>query len=186
MRSESNRLKWRDWPRTGNECGGDSEELRKRVFLTLLLLPLLVGSVYALTTVRFTSTILQAFEGATIIDRASITIQDQGLSVLNVAVSAAGTAQGTPVVFSSSNPFVSNGVPVGDWALSVLLFTTSSTPASQTFTVTLGFVTAGPVGTPIRLYVATGATVTPGNAVAIYFDLGSTLANPFTYTLTVQ
>src|SRR6267143_2454122 len=104
------------------------------------------------------------------------------------AASAVGTSCGSPVTFGSGT-VANTALTGGDIIFDAQVNTTATTPSNTCFTATFYLSTSigsqtmyGPV------YLSTGATVTPGQAIDCKFDFGSSSlpAPPFSYKLTVQ
>jgi hypothetical protein len=111
----------------------------------------------------------------------------QGFSKVST-LSAAGTSCGSAVTYGSGT-VANTPLTGGDVIFDAQVNTTATTPSSTCFTVTFYLFTSiatqsslGPV------YISTGSTVTPGQAIDCKFDLGSSSlpTPPFSYKLAVQ
>ena len=104
------------------------------------------------------------------------------------AASAAGTSCGSPVTFGSGM-VANNALTGGHIIFDAQVNTTATTPSSTCFTATFYLSTSIATQTTYGpIYLFTGATVTPGQAIDCKFDLGSSSlpASPFSYRVTVS
>jgi|SRR2546427_5962173 len=104
------------------------------------------------------------------------------------AASAAGTSCGSPVTFGSGT-VANTALTGGNIIFAAQVNTTATTPNSTCFTVTFYLSTSmGSQTTFGPVYLSTGASVTPGQAIDCKFDLGSSSlpTSPFSYKVTVS
>ena len=158
---------------------------RRVIFIGVLLLSILVGSVSAAVLIPANHR-YEAMLGSTIVVTNSIAISEEGhgLVVMPGSSSGIGMSPTDPVYFNASaTKFAATPRADGDWAIDVRLNTTASTPPNSVFEVKFrapgGFSYA-------TLYVATGPTVTPNAMVGCLFDVGPTITMAYTYTVTVR
>ncbi len=165
--------------------------MKKRMLLGLVVLAVLVGTVYAVAVTN-TTRIFSTMLAGTLTVTSTLTATDRGFAVFPIGLSPQGTSSASPVLFSSSFAFASNGVSNFHWVLNIQLNATTVTPAG-TYVVTLTFSNGGnpvvgvsPAVQTVTLFVATGSPVTPGTGVFCLFDVGAALQPTFAYSLTVQ
>jgi len=137
------------------------------------------------STITVTTTTYQQILGGYINSTGGLTATDSGFATSVLGTSAAGTSSGSPITFGITTGTASPGVTAGHWQWTFQVATTGSTATSTTFTVAL---TVNQNGTPTSytVYVATGGTVTSGQAINCIFDIGTSLTTPLSYTFTVK
>jgi hypothetical protein len=105
------------------------------------------------------------------------------------AASAVGASGCLSAVTFGSGTVANNALTGGDIIFDAQVNTTATTPSSTCFTVTFYLSTSiGSQTTFGPVYLSTGASVTPGQAIDCKFDLGSSSlpTPPFSYKLAVQ
>ena len=137
------------------------------------------------STINISSTTYQQILGGYISSTGGLTATDSGFATAALPSSAAGTSSGSPVTFTITTGTASPGVTAGHVQWTSQVATTGSTPASTTFTVALT-VNLNGSNTSYTAYVATGGTVTSGQAINCIFDLGTGITAPLSYTFTVK
>ena len=165
-----------------------SSFLAKKVGMSWVVVSILLslGISYAIaSTITVTSTTYSQILGSYISTTGSLTATDSGLATAALPTSAAGTSSGSPVTFGVTPGTASPGVTAGHWQWTFQLATTSSTPISTTFNVTLTVNKNGAI-TANSVYVANSGTNTAGQTINCIFDIGATMTTPLSYTFTVK
>jgi len=152
--------------------------------MALILLSVAVSYAVA-STITVSTTTYQQILGGYISSTGGLTAIDSGLSTAALPTSSAGTSSGSPVIFDVATGTASPGIAAVHWQWTFQVATTGSTAVSTTFTVAL---TVNQNGTPTSytVYVATGGTVTSGQAINCIFDIGTSITTPLSYTFTVK
>jgi hypothetical protein len=151
-----------------------SSLLAKKIGVSWVVIIILVSvavSYAVASTITVSSTTYQQILGGYVSSTGGLTATDSGFSTAVLPTSAAGTS--------------SPGVVAGRWQWTFQVATTGSTAASTTFTVALT-VNQNGVATSYTVYVATGGTVTSGQAINCIFDIGTSVTTPLSYTFTVK
>jgi len=153
------------------------------VIITIILS---VAVSYAVaSTITVSSTTYQQILGGYINSTGGLTATDSGFSTSVLGTTAAGTSSGSPITFGVTTGTASPGVTANHWQYTFQVATTGSTAASTTFTVALT-VNQNGAATSYTVYVATGGTVTSGQAINCIFDIGASVTTPLSYTFTVK
>ena len=162
--------------------------LGKKIGVSWVVISILlsVAVSYAVaSTITVTSTTYQQILGGYVSSTGGLTATDSGFSTSALGTSAAGTSSGSPITFGVVAGTASPGVVASHWQWTFQVATTGSTAVSTTFTVALT-VNQNGVATSYTVYVATGGTVTSGQAINCIFDIGTSVTTPLSYTFTVK
>jgi hypothetical protein len=165
-----------------------SSLLAKKIGVSWVVIIMLVSvavSYAVASTITVSSTTYQQILGGYVSSTGGLTATDSGFSTAVLPTSAAGTSSGSPITFGVTTGTASPGVVAGHWQWTFQVATTGSTAASTTFTVVLT-VNQNGVATSYTVYVATGGTVTSGQAINCIFDIGTSVTTPLSYTFTVK
>jgi hypothetical protein len=142
--------------------------------------------VYA-SNIPVTTTIYHAENGGVVNVTGNLTAIDKGLSKTSSTVSAAGTSCGSNVTFTGTPGTANTALTANHLIYTIQVNTTSNTPVSTCFTVTLTITPNGGSLTSYTVHIASAASVTPDQAINCEFDIGSALpASPYAFSVTVQ
>jgi len=162
--------------------------LGKKIGMSWVVISIVISvavSYAVASTITVSSTTYQQILGGYISSTGGLTATDSGFSTAVLATTAAGTSSGSPITFGITTGTASSGVVASHWQWAFQVATTGSTAASTTFTVALT-VNQNGVATSYTVYVATGGTVTSGQAINCIFDIGTSVTTPLSYTFTVK
>jgi len=151
-----------------------------KILLSFLVL------VYA-SNITVTNTIYHAETGGVIRITNNLTATDKGMSKASSTLSAAGKSCQDNVTFTSTPATANTNVTAGHYVYAIQVNTTSNTPQTTCFTVTLTIIPNGGSLTNYIVYLASGGSVAPDQSVECQFDIGSLLPiSPYSFTVAVQ
>jgi len=151
-----------------------------KILLSFLVL------VYA-SNITVTNTIYHAETGGVIRVTNNLTATDKGMSKASSTLSAAGKSCQDNVTFTGTPAIANTNITGGHFVYSIQVNTTSDTPQTTCFTVTLTIIPNGGVLTNYIVYLASGGSVAPDQTVECQFDIGSLLPiSPYSFTVAVQ
>jgi len=159
---------------------------RATILLAIKIFLMLIMVAWAVNSVAQTTSYTSEAGGLNKTDN-QLLVTVKGFSKTSAA-SAAGTSCGAPVTYGSGT-LANTALTGGNIIFEAQVNTTATTPSSTCFTVTFYlFTSIGSQATYGPVYLSTGATVTPGQAIDSKFDLGSSSlpTPPFSYKLIVQ
>jgi hypothetical protein len=164
-----------------------------RVQQTRALLCLLVKLSLSLLVVTYAADITSttktyyAENGGVISVTNNVTATDKGIArITSVGGIVSGTC-GLNVTFGGTPRLANTTLTANDFAYTVEVTTTNSTPANTCLSVTLKITPAS--GAPLNetVYLATGQSVTENETVDCQFDIGPSLpVSPYSFIITVQ
>ena len=152
-----------------------------KVILAILVIVVSAASITA------SSTNYQAELGSAYNVSNGLLVGDKGFSKPSVGAGATGACPTANVTFGPSPGSANNAIVAGDIVYDVQVNATGTTPLVSCFTVTLTL-SIGGTQTTKSLNIASGSSVSTGQAIDCKLDIGTTSLplSPFSFRLTVQ
>ncbi len=140
------------------------------------------------TSFTVTPTVYHAENGGAITVTGNLTATDRGINRTTVSSGAIGATCGQNVTFTTGTLKVaSTNLTADHYIYNIQVNATMNTAHLSCFSVTLTITPVGASSSVYVLYLASGTSPDPNQAVYCEFDIGSTLpASPYSFSIAVQ
>ncbi len=155
--------------------------LAAKVILSLFVLA-------SATSFAVTPTVYHAENGGAITVTGNLTATDRGINKTTETSQAIGATCGQNVTFTTGTLSVAHtNLTTNHYVYNIQVNATLSTPHSTCFSVTLTITPVGASSSVYVLYLASGTSPDPNQAISCEFDIGSTLpTSPYSFSVAVQ